>query len=158
MIDLGQYPVALAAIALLVVPSPATSQSTEDIRRALFEIEAESHQQWLKGNVAALDDLMAEEFHFIVMNGAVETKADVVAAPYSGDGALRVQSLRVAPETCVLRANVAIVISVLYLDATVRGQHLAPRMRILSVYTKDEIPIGWKLTARSITPILSPPG
>lgn len=82
---------------------------------------------------------MAEEFHFVVMNGAVETKAKVVAMPYRKEGALRVESLRVEPETFALRGNVAIVISVLHLDATVRGQRLAPRMRILSILPKMRV-------------------
>jgi ketosteroid isomerase-like protein len=158
MIDPGRWPVALAAVALLVSSSHAVGQPAEEIQRMLFSIEAQSHQQWLEGNLAALDELMAKEFHFVVMNGAVETKADVVAAPYSGEGALRVTSLKVEPETLVLRGDAAIVISVLRLEATVRGQRLPPRMRILSIFTKDAGPIGWKLTARSITPILTPPG
>jgi len=153
-----RYLATLTTTALFACFSQAAGQSAEEIRSNLFAVEAESHQQWLEGNVAALDTLMAEEFHFVVMNGAVETKAEVVGWPYTGEGPLRVQSLRVEPETFALRGNVAIVISVLHLNATARGQLLPPRMRILSVFTRDEGQADWKLTARSITPILAPPG
>lgn len=158
MISPGQCRAASAAIAVVACFSQAAGQSTEEIQSALFAIEVRSHQQWLEGDLAALTELMADEFHFVVMNGAVETRAQVVAAPYSGEGPLRIASLRVEPETFALRGNVAVVIGVLHMDATVRGQRLAPRMRILSIYTRDDGPIGWKLTARSITPILAPPG
>lgn len=148
---------AALAAAVVLCPVPAAAQSTGETQEALFALEAKSHQQWLEGNVAALDELMADEFHLVVMNGAVEAKAHVVGSPYSGKGALRIQSLQVEPETFVLRGDVAIVISVLHLDGTARGQRLAPRMRVLSVFTRDDGPAGWKLTARSITPILAPP-
>jgi ketosteroid isomerase-like protein len=151
------YSAILIAAALLAFQSQAAGQTTEEVRSTLFAIEAESHRQWLEGNVAALDVLMAEEFHFVVMNGAVETKAEVVGAPYTGEGPLRVRSLHVEPETFALRDDVAIVISLLHLDATARGQPVLPRMRILSVFTRAEDPTVWKLTARSITPILAPP-
>ena len=146
-----------AAASLLVSLSPVAGQPTEQLQSALYAIEVASHQRWLEGDLAALDELMADEFHFVVMNGAVETKAEVISAPYSGEGALRVQSLRVEPEMFALRGNVAVVISILHLDATVRGRPLAPRMRVLSVFTEDEGPVGWRLTARSITPIVAPP-
>jgi ketosteroid isomerase-like protein len=147
----------MITVALLASVFPAAAQSSEEIRKELFAVEAASHQQWLEGNVAALDELMAAEFHFIVMNGAVETKAEVVSAPYTGKGPLLVESLRVEPETFALRGNTAIVISLLHLDATARGARVAPRMRILSIFTREEGEPGWKLTARSITPILAPP-
>lgn len=150
-------PAALVTAALFGWFTPAEGQTAEEVRIALFAVEAESHQRWLDGNIAALDELMAEEFHFVVMNGAVETKADVVGSPYTGEGPLRIRNLRVEPETFALRGNVATVISVLHLDATARGQPVAPRMRILSIFTRAEGGTDWKLTARSITPILAPP-
>jgi hypothetical protein len=100
------------------------------------------------------DELMAGEFHFVVMNGAVETREQVVCCPYTGAGPLRVRSLRVEPQSFALRGDVAVVISLMHLDATARGQPVPPRMRVLSIYTRDGPIPGWTLTARSITPIL----
>jgi ketosteroid isomerase-like protein len=148
----------VATFALLACFSRVEGQSIEEIRNTLFAIEVDSHEQWLNGNVSILDELMAEEFHFVVMNGAVETKEQVVCCPYTGAGPLRVQGLRVEPETFALRGDVAIVISLMYLDAMARGQPVLPRMRVLSIFTKDEGGSGWTLTARSITPILAAPG
>jgi ketosteroid isomerase-like protein len=147
----------VATLALLACFSRVEAQAIEEIRSTLFAIEVESHEQWLNGNVSFLDELMAEEFHFVVMNGAVETREQVVCCPYTGAGPLRVQTMRVEPETFALRGNVAIVISLMYLDATARGPPVLPRMRVLSVFTRDEGGPGWALTARSITPILAPP-
>ena len=153
-----RYPVTLAAVVVFASVSQAEAQSADEIRSRLFAMETESHQQWLEGNVSALDELMAEEYHFVVMNGAVESKADVVRRPYTGQGPLRIKKLSVEPGTFALRGNVAIVISLLHLEGTARGQALPPRMRILSIFTRDEGEPDWKLTARSITPILAPPG
>lgn len=153
-----RYLAILAAAALFAGSATVAAQSADEIRSTLFEVEVESHQRWLDGDVAALDALMAEEFHFVVMNGAVESKAKVVGGPYTGEGPLRVQSLRVQPETFAVRGNVATVISLMHIDATARGRPVPPRMRVLSIYTREEGQTNWKLTARSITPILAPPG
>jgi ketosteroid isomerase-like protein len=155
----GRYRLAgVTTLALLACFSRAEGQSIEELRSTLFAIEVESHEQWLNGNVSVLDALMADEFHFVVMNGAVETKEQVVCCPYTGAGPLRVHAMRVEPETFALRGDVAIVISLMHLDATARGQPVLPRMRVLSIFTRNEGGPAWTLTARSITPILAPPG
>ena len=80
MIRPWRYSMVWVALVFLV-SSPVAGQSTEEIQTLLFTIETESHQRWLAGDVAALDELMADEFHFVVMNGAVETKMKVIGAP-----------------------------------------------------------------------------
>jgi hypothetical protein len=51
----------LITAALCACFTRVEAQSAEEIRRTLFAVEAASHQQWLDGNVAALDTLMADE-------------------------------------------------------------------------------------------------
>lgn len=159
--SMRRYSVLLVWVSLLAYSPEADGQAVEETRTLLFALERESHQQWLESNLAALDELMAEEFHFVAMNGAVETKADVVGTAQGTAPAarpLQVQRLHVEPEQFALRGNVAVVIGLLHLDATVRGRAVPPRMRVLSIFTRDEAGTEWKLTARSITPILAPPG
>jgi hypothetical protein len=116
-------------------------------------------RQWLRGDVAALDELMAESFHFVAMNGPVETKAEVVGS----DGAapaprpLRIERLEVEPDNLLLDDGTAAVLSLLHIDASVAGRRLPERMRILSVFVRDGADGPWRLFARSITPILAPP-
>ena len=62
-------------LALLAAAAPAAA----DDRADLLAIEAESHDQWLRGDTAALAELMAEEYRFVVMNGAVERRDQLVA-------------------------------------------------------------------------------
>jgi ketosteroid isomerase-like protein len=154
----------LAFCALVAMAVTAHAQQDVDsaaVREQLMTVERESHQLWFKRDLAALDALMSEDFTFVVMNGAVETKADVVprdrtAAP-ARRGRLDVQSLELKPERVTLRGNSAIVIGLLHIKATVAGRALPDTMRVLSVFTRENDDAKWRLTARSITPILAPP-
>ena len=154
----------LAFCALLsLFASVAHGQRNVDstvVRDELMALERESHQLWFKRDLAALDALMSDDFTFVVMNGAVETKDDVVprdrtqASPRRGR--LEVQSLELKPERVTVRGNSAIVIGLLHIKATVAGRSLPDTMRVLSVFTKENDGEKWRLTARSITPILVP--
>jgi ketosteroid isomerase-like protein len=143
------------AIFLFVQPAPAAAQQNAE-QQQLAAIEAQSHLSWHQGDIDALAQLMTPDFHFVVMNGAVETRAEVLGegkhAGPRGPSPLQVRSLRVEPEQVVISGPTAAVISTLHIDATARGRQLAPRMRILSVFAREED--DWKLFARSITPIL----
>jgi ketosteroid isomerase-like protein len=154
----------LAFCALVAMAVTAHAQQDVDsaaVREQLMTIERESHQLWFKRDLAALDALMSEDFTFVVMNGAVETKADVVArdrtAAPARRGRLEVQSLELQPERVTLRGNSAIVIGLLHIKATIAGRALPDTMRVLSVFTRENDDANWRLTARSITPILAPP-
>jgi ketosteroid isomerase-like protein len=131
------------------------------VRDELMALERDSHQLWFKRDLTALDALMSEDFTFVVMNGAVETKDDVVprdrTATTPRRGRLEVQSLDLKPERVTLRTNTAVVIGLLHIKATVAGRALPETMRVLSVFTKENDEAKWRLTARSITPILIPP-
>lgn len=150
-------------ILLSVLPLPASSQEASgEVRESLIATEKESHQQWLRADLAALDALMAAEFHFVVMNGALESKAEVVGSELAPkeilkNRPLQVASLRVEPEKVFVRGQTATVISLMYIEATVRDRPIPGRMRILSVYSRTQEEPEWRLTARSITPILTPP-
>jgi hypothetical protein len=49
------------------------------------------------------------------------------------------------------------VLGLLQIKATVGGRALPETMRVLSVFTKENAEAKWRLTARSITPVLGPP-
>ena len=138
-------------------PAAAAPQPTAE-REQLAAIEAASHQSWHRGDTEALAELMAPEFHFVVMNGALETRAEILGeGPFSENrrpSPLQVRNLHVDPEQVVIRGTTAAVISTLQIDATVRGRQLPSQMRILSVFTREDG--SWKLLARSITPMLGP--
>jgi hypothetical protein len=152
-----------AAIAIaghLLGLSSLAAQSLEETREDLFGIERASHQQWLVSDRAALARLMGRDFHFVAMNGAVETRADVVGeagGPARAARPLQVSRLEVEPERFALSGNVAVVVSRMEIEATVQGRPIPQRMTVLSVFQRDESARGWTLLARSITPILAPP-
>ena len=142
----------LVPLALMVLAAPAAADEAADLRA----IEAESHRQWLRGDSAALAELMAEEFRFVVMNGAVERRAEIVGAGRR-PRRIEVQGLEVEPGEAAISGDTAVLISTLRLDASVAGRPLPERMRVLSVYAREAG--RWRLLARSITPILPlPPG
>jgi ketosteroid isomerase-like protein len=154
---------ALAFGILIALPAVAHAQQNADsaVREELMVLERESHQLWFTRDLVALDAPMSEDFSFVVMNGVVETKADVVprdrAAATPGRGRLEVQSLELKPERVTLRGNSAVVIGLLHIKATVAGRAVPETMRVLSVFTKENGETKWRLTARSITPVLAPP-
>lgn len=147
-------------LAILPCVGVGVADAASDVQQTLMDLERDSHQRWLDGDIAALNTLMADGFHFVVMNGSLETKEEVVGA---GEYAppkqrrLQVRSMRVDPEKVVMHRDVAVVFSVLHIDASARGRTVAPRMRILSVFQSADGAEGWSLIARSITPILAPP-
>lgn len=149
----------LAAACLLALAACGAGEAgiTDDRQEKLVALERTSHRQWLESDVSALDELMAEDFHFVAMNGALEPKSLVVGAGATaggGERALQVESVEIEPERVFSRGNSAVVIGLMRIDATVRGRPLPNRMRVLSVYTKEDTDRGWRLTARSITPVL----
>ena len=149
---------AMPALALLagVTAFVAASESPEHAR--LRALEVVSHQQWLARDVGALSRIMDDEFHFVVMNGAVEARADILGARETERAApspLVVRGITVHPEKTIVRADTGIVISTMHIDASVRGRPLPPRMRVLTVFTRSGG--DWTLLARSITPIQERP-
>jgi hypothetical protein len=150
----------LVSFGLLAFGAQARAQSPDEIRATLFALERQSHQQWLESDLAALDALMADEFHFVAMNGAVETKAEVIGSDPSvprTPRVLQIRRLTVEPEQFYLRDGVAVVISLMHLDASIRDNTVPNRHRVLSIFTRGEGQDDWTLTARSITPLLLPP-
>jgi hypothetical protein len=146
---------AVFAILLVALSAPAAAQLSAEEEK-LASIEAESHQNWHRGDTHALAELMAPQFRFVVMNGAVETRAEVLGARElsapRAPSPLEVRSLRVEPEQVAIQGPTAAVISTLHIDAAARGRQLPPQMRILSVFVREGG--SWKLFARSVTPIL----
>jgi ketosteroid isomerase-like protein len=150
----------LRALALFcMAASAAVAHAATDAPHELVELERASHERWLVGDLAALDALMSSHFRFVAMNGAVETKEEIVG---TGEGevraprALQVTTLRVEPEEVLEHGDTAVVISMMHIEATVRGRPVPERMRILSVFQRRQSE-GWALIARSITPLLAPP-
>lgn len=139
---------ALAAVALGTAPAAA------DVSGEVTALELESHRLWQEGDLEGLGALLDSDYRFVAMNGAVEARDHVLGA--SGrPRAIEVRSLVVTPDEAVMHDDLAILLSTMEIDASVAGRPLPPRMRVLSVYRREGG--GWRLAARSITPILQPP-
>lgn len=141
---------ALALVPLAIGTAPAAA----DVRGEIAALEIESHRMWQQGDFEGLGTLLDSDYRFVAMNGAVEARDHVLGAG-GRPRAVEVRSLVVTPDEAVMHDDLAILLSTMEIDATVAGRLLPPRMRVLSVYRGDGD--GWRLMARSITPILQPP-
>lgn len=143
----------LSGLALFIALQASASQSGVADHTALRALEISSHQRWLAGDLAELSRIMSPEFRFVVMNGAVERREDVIGPRdgRKGPPALSTRSIAVHPDEIIVQNDTAIVISTMNIDATVNGRPLSPLMRVLSVFTRSGN--EWKLLARSITPV-----
>jgi uncharacterized protein DUF4440 len=121
----------------------------------LRALETASHQQWLERDIDALSQIMDDDFHLVVMNGAVESRVDVLGDEEAGRAPLPsplvVRSISIDPEEVYVRTDTGIVISTMHIDASVRDRALPPQMRVMSVFSYNGE--DWTLLARSITPI-----
>lgn len=154
-----RFPVTAAVVAAIgFMPVAAAAQGADEARLSALEIS--SHQQWLARDRDALARLMDRDFHLVVMNGAVETRAQVLgeteAGQHAAPPALVVRALVVEPDDVVVKADTGIVVSTMRIDASVQDRPLPPRMRVLSVFARSGE--DWVLLARSITPIRQAPG
>lgn len=95
----------------------------------------------------------------MVMSGVVETRSQIIGSgprDNSRPNALQVRSLRTEPEQVLLDGDTGVVISTVHLGATFHGQRLGyDRMRVMSVFKRQQD--GWRLMARSMTPIRGVP-
>jgi len=167
----------LLALALLLSPLPSFAESdassglnslhdesseaganpSDRERDALMDLERRSHHWWLDGDAEALGKLMKDDYRFVAPNGAVETKAYVTGVDPDSVRMLQVESMTVSPQEVVLGDNRAIVISVIEMDATVAGRPAPGRLRVLSVFEREDADSAWRLAARSTTPVRTPP-
>jgi ketosteroid isomerase-like protein len=65
------------------------------------------------------------------------------------------RGVRVETQEVVLRGDVATVIALMHIEATVGGRPLPREMRVFSMYNRERRGAEWKLFARSITPVLA---
>lgn len=137
--------------------SEAKATPSDAERDALFDLERQSHRWWLDGDTEALEKLMKDDYRFVAPNGAVETKAYVTGVDPNSVRMLQVESMTVSPQEVILGDNRAIVIAVIEMDATVAGRPAPGRLRVLSVFEREDADAAWRLAARSTTPIRTPP-
>ena len=117
--------------------------------KEVLETEARWTRAFLKGDVATLNTLMDEDYEQIQPDGAVKTKAEVLA---SFEGGARQWELAESDEHSVrLYGDVAV------LTGRWRGKginHAQPfdyAARFVSVYVKR--PAGWRMVSDHSTPI-----
>ena len=134
-----------------------TADASATERQALMDLERRSHRWWLDGDTEALAELMTDDYRLVAPNGAVETKAWVTGADPDSVRMLQVESMTVSPQEVILDDDRAIVIAVIEMDATVAGRPAPGRLRVLSVFEREDAAAPWRLLARAMTPVRTPP-
>lgn len=135
----------------------AAEDEADTERKALVDLERQSHQWWLDGDTEALAELMLGDYRFVAPNGVVETRDYVTGVDPASERVLEVESLRMEPEEVMLRGNRAVVVGVIEMKATVFGRPAPGKLRVLSLFERASAESDWRLAARSTTPIRTPP-
>jgi ketosteroid isomerase-like protein len=108
-----------------------SQQAEQEIRQR----ETRRFEAIVRGDVAALDDILSEDLTYTHATGVFETKAEFIAKLKSGQ--LRYESF--APEEVVVRVygTTGVVTGVARVKVQVKGEHLSLQLRFTNVYVKQ---------------------
>ena len=126
----------LLLFTLLIATAPpfATAQSSSDVEQAVLRLEQERVEAMIKGDLATLDRILADDFIYTHSNARVETKPQLLEALKSG--AFKYEEMKhsdvkaqVFSDTVVLRGKS---------DLKIKANNLplAFQIRFLAVYIK----------------------
>lgn len=109
----------------------------------ILQTERRRFEAMVKGDLAALESILADDLQYTHSNGAFDTKASFIGALKSGE----LQYQGVMPED--LRARVygstAVLTGVSLMNVRVRGQQASFRVRFTDVYVKRDD--RWQMVA-----------
>jgi len=128
--------IALAGVCACATTAPASLAGIEDAERARFAA-------WVKGDVAAIAPLLAEDLRYCHSTGVCQTKAELLQAMGSGSTVYRgIDVLEMHPRSA---DGAAIINGVAAIRVESNGNPLALKVAYTDVYVKREG--RWLLTA-----------
>ncbi len=120
-----------------------TQQAPEEIRQR----EARRFEAVVRGDVAALDEILSDDLTYTHATGVHETKAEFIAKLKSGQ--LKYESL--TPEDMLVRVygTTGVVTGVARVKVQVKGEPLSFQLRFTDVYVKKDN--RWQMVAWQAT-------
>ena len=108
----------------------STRQAEQEVRQR----EIRRFEAMVRGDVAALDDILAEDLTYTHATGVFETKAEFIAKLKSGQ--TKYESF--TPEDVLVRlyGTTSVVTGVARVKVQVKGEHLSFQLRFTDVYVK----------------------
>lgn len=98
----------------------------------------------LKGNSAALDSLLADDYTAITAKGAIQTKAQALEGLRSGS--LQLSDLTISDRKVRIYGSTAVVTSVAELTGSRNDQEISGRYRYTRVYVRNSLG-QWKIVS-----------
>jgi hypothetical protein len=138
---------------LLVAFAVGSAHATESLEMALADLNATIFRQYMLEHDTGLYAQTAHADYLLLVGiGLVETRDEVLSTAQNLD----IESLTVTHEHFVREGDTAVLFGRLDVQGTVMGHPLPAQTRFMSVFART--PDGWKLLARSLTPVDLPPG
>lgn len=134
---------------LLLIPCLSMAQPLE--QELITVHDKQLREYMLNHNVEPLANISADDYFFVAAIGLLESRENVLKTAKN----LKVEAFSISNDKVVVNEGTAVLSGVMEIQGTVMGHPLPKKMRYLSVFVKT--PDGWKLQARSITPIFMPP-
>jgi ketosteroid isomerase-like protein len=108
----------------------STRQAEQEVRQR----EIRRFEAMVRGDVAALDDILADDLTYTHATGVFETKAEFIAKLKSGQ--TKYESF--APEDVLVRlyGTTSVVTGVARVKVQAKGEHLSFQLRFTDVYVK----------------------
>lgn len=135
---------ALSAIGQQGHANPVPRAQRHELRHEIEQLEEVWRAAMLKGNGAAMETLLADDYTGITSKGAIQTKEQAVATLKSG--ALQVTGLLISDRKVRVYGTTAVVTSVAELTGGRNNPEMTGRYRYTRVYVRN--PQGqWKIVS-----------
>ena len=122
-----------------------------EYRHEIDQLEEEWRNAMLKGDSAALDSLLAEDYTAITARGAIQTKEQAIDNLKSGT--LQVTTLTLSDRKVRIYGTTAVVTSIAELVGSRNAQELTGRYRYTHVYVRNQQG-QWKIVSFEASRIL----
>jgi ketosteroid isomerase-like protein len=158
------FPARLLAVCFLffaAAPIPGLAQTKTSLPRSqrheyrheIDQLEEDWRNAMLKGNSAALDNLLADDYTAITAMGAIQNKQQAVANLRSG--AFQLTALNVTDRKVRIYGSTAVVTSLADLTGTRNEQDVTGRYRYTRVYVRNSAG-QWKIVSFEASRIQEP--
>jgi len=118
------------------VPGGAVPRAQRhEYRHEIDQVEEAWRVAMLKGNSAALDSLLAEDYTAITAKGAIQTKEQALSSLRSG--AFQLSALNISDRKIRVYGNTAVVTSMAELTGSRKDQEVSGRYRYTRVYVRN---------------------
>lgn len=142
----------LLLMLMLAVSPTATAQSAVEVEQAVMRLEQERVDAVIKGDLATLERIFADDLLYTHSNARVETKQQFLESVKSGN--IKYEALKHSDLKVQLFGNTAVLRGKSDIKGVANGQPYALPIRFMAVYVK--INGRWQMTTWQSTRVEKP--